>query len=178
MNRRSQTGVTLVVSLIMLVVLTLLVVSAIRFGNINLKVANNAQIDAEGQAAALTAIEQMLVTIDDAEKIDDVAAMNQLNISTGGSSYKVDVTKPGCIMTRYLMTDELAPQTKPEDRACFGGGGADQILNSSGVIVAQPTECKSQQWETTASINDTTSGASITMVQGVSARVSLEVQCP
>ena len=35
---RAQSGMTLVVSLIMLIVLTLLVVSAIRFGNINLKI--------------------------------------------------------------------------------------------------------------------------------------------
>jgi hypothetical protein len=178
MKRNFQTGVTLVVSLIMLVVLTLMVISSIRFGNINLKVANNAQIDAEAQAASLTAIEKMLVEIDAADKIDDVAAMNNQTISTGGTSYQVSVSKPACIMTRYLMSTELKPRTNPEDRACFGGGGADQIISATGTIVAQPTECKSQQWETTAAIADASSGANMTMVQGVSARVSLEVQCP
>ena len=43
MNRRSQFGVTLVIALVMLIILSLLVVSAIRFGNINLRITGNVQ---------------------------------------------------------------------------------------------------------------------------------------
>ncbi|HUR90362.1 MAG TPA: PilX N-terminal domain-containing pilus assembly protein [Ramlibacter sp.] len=177
MKRDKQSGVTLVVSLIMLIVLTLLVVSAIRFGNINLKVANNAQVDAEAQAAAQIAIERMVAAVDDADKPDEVAAMANLSISTGGALYPVSVAKPSCILSSYVMSTSLDP-SKASDRVCFGGGGADQIINSSGTIIAQPTECKSQNWEVVASLNDASSGANITLVQGLSARVSVEVQCP
>ena len=52
MSARRQKGMTLVVALVMLVVLTLLVVSAIRFGNINLRIAGNAQSEAEATSAA------------------------------------------------------------------------------------------------------------------------------
>jgi hypothetical protein len=75
------------------------------------------------------------------------------------------------------MSTELNP-TVPADRVCYGGGGADQIISSSGTIIAQPTECKSQTWEVTSTLTDAGSGANITLVQGISARVSLEVQCP
>jgi hypothetical protein len=178
MNPRSrQTGITLIVSLIMLIVLTLLVVSAIRFGNINLKVANNAQIDTEAQAAVQVGLEKMLSAIDLADKPDTVAAMLGTSISTGGTSYTVDVAKPTCILSKYVMSTELDPR-KQADRVCFGGGGADQILDVNGKIIAQPTECKSQQWELKSTLNDPVSGANITLVQGISARVSLEVQCP
>jgi hypothetical protein len=177
-NTRSlQKGVTLVVSLIMLIVLTLLVVSAIRFGNINLKVANNAQVDTESQAAAQIGIDQMLADIDAADKPDTIAAKAGLSISTGGASYTVNVAKPSCIMSRYVMTTELNPRLSG-DRVCYGGGGADQIINASGVVIAQPSECKSQQWEITSTLSDPASGANITLVQGISTRVSLEVQCP
>jgi hypothetical protein len=176
-NSRGQSGITLVVSLIMLVVLTLLVVSAIRFGNINLKVANNAQIDAEAQAAAQVALEKMVAAADAADKLDEVVAMPNLSVSTGGTSYAVTVAKPSCTMSRYVMTTELNPAVA-SDRVCYGGGGADQIISATGTVIAQPTECKSQQWEVTSTLNDAGSGASITLVQGLSARVSLEVQCP
>ena len=176
-GRHSQSGMTLVVSLIMLIVLTLLVVSAIRFGNINLKVAANAQVDAEASAAAQVAIEQMMLSVNDADKIDEVPAMPQTAISTGGSTYKIDVAKPGCVTSRYVMSTELN-YTISSDRLCYGGGGADQILTSTGAIASQPTECKSQTWEIQASLNDATSGANLTMVQGVSARVGQEVTCP
>ena len=83
-NPHRQSGITLVVSLIMLVVLTLLVVSAIRFGNINLRIAGNAQTEAEASAATQVALEQMLQEINTTEKVDTIAAKPAVIISTGG----------------------------------------------------------------------------------------------
>ena len=61
MNRRlDQSGVTLVVSLIMLVVVTLLAVYAIRSSNTNLRIAGNAQVQAEAEAATDVAIAQVI----------------------------------------------------------------------------------------------------------------------
>lgn len=56
----SQCGATLLISLIMLVVLTLFVISAINLTNVNLRIAGNMQIQAETQAAAQQAIEQLI----------------------------------------------------------------------------------------------------------------------
>ena len=174
--RPRQSGITLIVSLIMLIVLTLLVVSAIRFGNINLKVANNSQVDVEAQAAAQIGLEKMLSAIDAADKPDSVSALTGQSISTGGASYTVNVAKPTCIMSRYVLSTELNPG-KTSDRVCFGGGDHDPMVDPNGKLIPQPTECKSQQWEMTSTLSDAGSGANTTLVQGISARVSLEVQC-
>lgn len=55
-----QSGITLIVSLIMLVVVTLLAVYAIRASNTNLRIAGNAQIQAEAEAATDVAIAQVI----------------------------------------------------------------------------------------------------------------------
>ena len=56
-----QCGVSLLLSLIMLVVLTLLVVSAVRMSNSNLKTVGNMQFKNEAVAAAQQAIEQQVM---------------------------------------------------------------------------------------------------------------------
>lgn len=56
-----QTGSSLLLSLVMLVVLTLLVVSAIRISNSNLRTVGNMQFKNEAVAAAQQAIEQQVL---------------------------------------------------------------------------------------------------------------------
>lgn len=176
-GRRHQTGITLVVSLIMLIVLTLLVVSAIRFGNINLKISGNAQTEAEATAATQVAIEKTLQQVAAADKIDTIAAQPALVVSTGGASYTVNVDKPKCILSNAIKNSELDP-SKAADRACFGTDDVDKLVSSDGSLLAPPTSCKSQQWDIAAAMADPSSGAQVSMLQGVSLRVSAEVQCP
>lgn len=161
----------------MLVVLTLLVVSANRFGNINLKIAGNAQTEAEASAAAQVAIEKMLKEVNAASKVDTVAAQPAMAVSTGGATYTVNAAKPVCVLSRNVVNTEL-DSTSAKDRLCYGGGGVDPIYDANGKPIAQPTECKSQQWELSATLNDTASGANVKMLQGVSLRVPAEVACP
>jgi competence protein ComGC len=178
MRKSSQSGITLVVSLIMLIVLTLLVVSAIRFGNINLRIANNAQSQAEGEAATQAAVEKTIELIKAYPKLDSVPAQPALQVSTGGSTYTVAVSKPVCNLSVNVPTTTLDPQ-KAEDRACFSGGNTDPIFGADGKPIPQPSECKDQNWEIQATLNPATAqGVSMTMAQGVSVRVGSEVQCP
>lgn len=175
-QRQRQRGITLVVSLIMLVVLTLLVVSAIRFGNVNLKISGNAQAEAEASAAAQVALEQTLKEVVAAVKIDYIAAKPAVQVSTGGGTYTVSVTKPACTLSNSIRNTQLNA-AKPADLPCFGDNTQqDQIINNR--LVQAPTTCKSQQWEITATVNDGPSGAALTMMQGVALRVPSEVQCP
>lgn len=176
-RRQDQAGITLVVSMIMLIVLTLLVVSAIRFGNINLKISGNAQTEAEASAATLVAIEQTLKQISAADKIDDIAAQPAVVVSTGGASYTVSVAKPACILSKSIKNTELDP-TKVADRACFGQDDVDKLVASDGNLMAPPTSCKAQQWDVDATVSNASSGAQVNMLQGVTLRVSAEVQCP
>ena len=172
-----QRGITLVVSLIMLIVLTLLVVSAVRFGNINLKISGNAQTETEATAATQVAIEQTLKQVVAADKIDSIAARPAATISTGGASYTVNVAKPTCVLSKNIKNIELDP-AKAGDRLCFGSSDPDKLVGSDGKLVEAPTSCKGQQWDIAATTADGASGAQVSMLQGVSLRVSAEVQCP
>lgn len=174
--RHRQEGLTLVMSLIMLMVLTLLVVSAIRFGNINLQIAGNAQTEAEAAAATQVALEQTIALLKAADKLDEVAAQPDLNISTGGKSYKVSVSKPACVLTKNVLNKSLDP-SNAMDQKCFTTGGNDMILGPDGTPIATPTSCKEQQWDVSASIPIASGDTQVTMLQGVSVRVGAEVQC-
>jgi hypothetical protein len=177
MNRSEQHGLTLIVSLIMLIVLTLLVVSAIRFGNINLRIANNAQSEVEANAAAQVAIEQTLSLINAASNPAEIAAQPQLSVSTGGTTIKVAVAAPACKLSKNIVTTELDPGSA-NDQPCFEGPPPDPIFDKDGKPVGQPTACKDQQWDVTASVDDGSTGAKLTMLQGVAMRVSADVTCP
>jgi len=176
-SRASQSGVTLVVSLIMLVVLTLLVVSAIRFGNINLKITQNAQVEAEATAAAQVAIEQMMAEVNGSSDITTIAAKVNQSISTGATAYKVSVTKPACVLSRNVESDELDHEDE-DDRLCYGGGGIELPLDKNNKPIVPPKECKQQQWEVQADVNDSASGAKLTLLQGLAVRVGVHVACP
>jgi Tfp pilus assembly protein PilX len=176
MKRQAQAGITLVVSLIMLIVLTLLVVSAIRFGNINLRIAANAQFEAEAVAATRVALEQMVAAVDVAPKIDAITAVTK-TISTGGKTYNVAVTKPACILTKNVNSTEL-DATKAADRVCFEGNDVERQVQADFKLTKTPTACKDQQWDVGATLEDADSGAKVSMLQGVAVRVGAEIQCP
>ena len=174
---RHQSGITLIVSLIMLVVLTLLVVSAIRFGNLNLKISGNAQAEVEATAAAQVAIEKMVVEIVTADKVDSVKAQPEMLVSTGGATYKVNATKPVCVFNKNIDTTTLNPED-PGDKDCFESGDPDGPLGPDGKPIAKPTACKDQQWEVAVAVDDTKTGAKVSMLQGIALRVEAAVQCP
>ena len=174
--RNAQSGITLVMSLIMLIVLTLLVVSAIRFGNINLKIAGNAQIEAEASAATQVAIEKIILEISTTANIDTIPARDVV-VSTGGASYTVNVAKPTCNLSRNIMNDELVPENT-NDQACYGEADRDGPWTAENKRPLAPTECKDQQWDVAASYTDTSSGAKVSMLQGLAVRVGAQVTCP
>jgi Tfp pilus assembly protein PilV len=173
--RSTQAGMTLVISLIMLVVLTLLVVSAIRFGNINLRIGGNAQTQAEAAAAAQVAIEQVVEAASaGTTNLSDMVASNS-TISTGGASYTVAIAKPSCTVTKNVDATQL-PDT-PANRSCHGDpspGDRDYNGKPVGALAA----CKDQAWEVSGSVSDTSTGAQVTVLQGIALRVGPEVSCP
>ena len=177
MSGRRQQGMTLVVALVMLVVLTLLVVSAIRFGNINLRIAGNAQSDAEAASAVQVGLETMVNKINASANISSLTN-ETVSVSTGGRTYTVTVTKPSCLFNKPINNTDLDP-TKTSDRACFETTDTEKLVTHTNTLTTVPTACKDQQWDVQASVNDSDkSGAKTSMLQGVSVRVGAEVQCP
>lgn len=179
MSRGSnQRGLTLIVSLIMLVVLTLIVVSAVRFGNINLRIAGNAQAEAEALAAAQVVLESAVAEIDAATNINDIVARPAVAQSTGGATYTVAITAPACTVTRTINNTELN-EANPNDKICFAPPGATPIIDENGNLVQASLNCKDQVWEVQASVaNDSKSSVKLSVTQGVAVRVGPAVFCP
>lgn len=175
--RRRQSGMTLVIALVMLVVLSLLVVSAIRFGNVNLKIAGNVQAETEAAAAAQVAVERTVALMVASPNISAIAAQPTLSVSTGGQTYTVAVSKPTCIFTRNIDNSTLDP-TKAADQACFEGNDTERQITATGALSTTPSACKDQQWDVVAAVDDAASGAKVSMLQGVALRVGAEVTCP
>lgn len=176
--RRRQAGLTLVIVLVMLVVVSLLVATAIRFGNINLKISGNVQTEAEATAAAQVAVESTVKAMIATPNIANIAAQPAVTVSTGGRDYTVAVSKPGCLFTRNISTTEL-DETKPADRVCFESSDGDHSQTPGGGLTSSASACKDQNWEVAASLDDSSrSGTTVTMAQGVKTRVGAEVSCP
>ena len=176
--KHRERGMTLVIALVMLVVLTLLVVSAIRFSSINLRIAGNVQSETEAASAAQLAVEQTVKTMIDSTNISAIPQQPALSVSTGGQTYQVKVEKPGCVFNKPVNTADLDP-SRPGDLVCFESGDTEKLVTAGNSLTTVPTACKDQQWDVAASVNDSTaSGAAVSVLQGVAVRVGAEVQCP
>lgn len=170
MNARSrQSGATLIVSMIMLVVLTLLVVSAIRSSTTNLRIAGNMQVEGEATAAAQQAIEQVI----DGD-FTAVAGAQDVTVTMGAVDYTVHVTKPTCSNTEPvtdLKPDNLA------DQLCFGDSDALPVVDSTGRQIFTASKCKNQVWEVQADVTDSNTGTKKSAVQGIAKRTYLPTDC-
>lgn len=173
MIQKKQTGVTLVVSLIMLIVLTLLVVAAIRSGNTNLRISGNMQVQTEAAAAAQVAIEQVI-----SSDFTTAPAEQQIQVNTGAATYAVQITKPTCDNSVPLKND-LLDADKEEDQVCLNSAINKNIgiFDENGLPIITPTACYQQDWDIHAEINDADTGARIEHHQGVSLRVPGGTTC-
>ena len=105
--RQRQRGISLVLGLIMLILLTLLAISAFQASNVNLRIAGNMQVRQETLAAAQTAIETVLST---PAFIDTTTPPAAASVSLNGASYTVDFTPaPACRSVVDIPSEDLVP---------------------------------------------------------------------
>jgi type II secretory pathway pseudopilin PulG len=175
MNRKhAQSGATLVVSMIMLVVLTLLVVSSIRSSTTNLRITGNMQVQGETAAAAQQAIEQVLLT---SFETDPVA--QTITVDMGIATYTATVSQPVCDGTSAVPVGDLDPNDTG-DFACFGSAEPMAVTIASGASERQLQEaslCNQQVWEMQANVTHADSGATTSVVQGVRIRAGRTSGC-
>ena len=147
-----QQGSTLLVSLIFLVVITLFGVSAINTSNLNLRIASNAQFQQQALAAAQLGIEK---------------AMGSMTTFTAPNTQTItlDVNKDGT--PDYTAT--VAPAT------CLGSTPA---VGNSVEFCALAGACDNKtNWELVSTVNDASTGAKVTIRQGVKITLSNIVPC-
>lgn len=102
---RGQTGATLFMSLIMLLVLTLFVVSAITTSTVNLRIVGNMQSQEEVEAAAQLAIEQFVSLRSNFDFTIAPTTLPTYDIDVnhdGTNDYSVAIVRQDCLATAPL----------------------------------------------------------------------------
>ena len=153
-NRFKQQGATLVVGLVMLVMITLLMVSAFTLSGNNLKAVGNMQHRNEAIAAANLAIEQTInlnySTLDPA----DFPALIDVDIDQDNTvDYTVSIPAPFCVSAKPAPTTLLTRN-----------GVNANIQNSSDFITL---------WEIRADAASSSTGAIVSARQGITKRFTL-----
>ncbi|HWI38306.1 MAG TPA: hypothetical protein VNU64_17795 [Burkholderiales bacterium] len=177
--RRRQTGSTLVVALILLVVLTLFATSSFNTAKTNLMVVGNMQASAEAANVAQQAIETTLSTTQFITSPDNAIANpcggvpNTFCVDVNGDSindYTATLSpQPTCIYVKAIKNSELN-FSNTEDLGC--AAGQQQTLGVAG-STSGDSLCSNTVWEITSKTTATT-GASATVIQGVGIRVSTD----
>lgn len=138
-----QRGITLLIGLIMLVMITLMVTTAFTLSNTNLKSVGNMQARDEALAAANIAIEQML-----GSAFTNAPAAETINVDINNDSvvdYVVTIATPVCIRASQ---DRAAPPSS---------------ASLPGLTLAATWNTL---WDIQATVNDARSGASVSVKAG------------
>jgi Tfp pilus assembly protein PilX len=163
---RRQGGMTLLVAMIILVMITLLAVSAYRVSNTNLKVVGAMQGRQEGVSAAQAVIEQVLSSLQFTRAPAAVAAAHYGIDINGDSTEDFSVVlnpAPRCVRTAPVV---IGTTPRPEDYPCVGSAVLGKAHLSS--------YCADPIWEITANTVDKLSAAKTTVRQGVAVRVGID----
>ncbi|VTU25118.1 pilus assembly PilX family protein [Variovorax sp. PBL-E5] len=183
--KHTQSGATLLISMIFLVVLTLIVVSAIKVTNVNTKLATNMQIQKESEAAAQQAIETVISTDFTTLAPPQTVPVDINNSGQPGSTYQVSISPPPtCVSVKPIKLSEL-DASNAEDVPCYASG-AGQNTGIVGAGTSGDSLCANSNWEITATATAPGAAASApgvmattntTAVQGVATRVALGSSC-
>ena len=131
-SKREQRGISLVLGLIMLILLTLLAISAFQASNVNL--AHRRQhAGASGDAGRRANRDRNGVEHTGIHRPDD-AAGGRDRCSLNGASYTVDFTPaPACKSVVDIPSEDLVP-TNPDDFSCIPSAALPG--SSSGIFLA------------------------------------------
>jgi hypothetical protein len=184
--RRREAGITLVMALIMLVLLTLLALTSFNLGNSNLQIVGNMQQREQTIAAANEVLEETISNTKffqtpQAALPDPCGGPNQRCIDTNGDS-KEDVhvvltPAPTCAKVQVIKNSELNV-VNDEDQKC--SSGSDQNFGVVGAADGS-SECANSVWDLNAVATDVATGASVKVTQGVAVRVAKDdvaTNCP
>ena len=170
-SARRQLGATLLISLIMLVVMTLFAITAIRTGNIGLKIVGNQQAQKQMEAAAAQAVEQVV--------------SNLGNFDSGA------IILPGATAAQRICINSTVagspPVAIPPDTCAVKAPGSFQVdvqpvrcvaaKRQTGGSLTQAMSTYENTWEVVATVTDSLTGAKATFHQGLMIRM-LASSCP
>lgn len=180
-----QGGMTLIMGMIMLVVLTLLALTSFTLGKSNMVIVSNMQQRDQSIAAARELLEEVISN----GKFHETPEYAVLNPCKGDNTRCLDIdgdkvnditvalATPMCVKAQVIRIDELDADAEA-DRDCL------TVPDASAWGTARPpgqSLCANSTWELNVTATDDLTAAAVTVTQGVAARVdSNEVaeNCP
>jgi Tfp pilus assembly protein PilX len=183
---RRQHGMTLIMALIMLVVLTLLALTSFNLGKSNLQIVSNMQSRNESVAAAHEVIEQAISNTNFFEQPEAVLSKtcgeaNSACVDTNGDGtddVKVVLSPPPtCVKVAPIKGDKLDLNTE-DGRNCSLGETQNSGVEGSNT---GNSACADSTWEITAVATDLQNQSTAQVVQGVAVRVPSDdttTSCP
>lgn len=177
-----QNGVSLLMSLLFLVLMTLMALTTFRLGKTSLQIAGNQQQRGQGLAAAQGAIEQVISSPQFATTPADAVpnACNGVPNTTctdingdGVADINVAVT-PTCVSSQVIPVASL-DFTNSNDAGCLAGASQD-----FGVVggANNNSMCANMLWDVQAVATDTLNNAKNVVHQGTAVRVAATTACP
>lgn len=142
--KKNQHGITLFVSLVLLVLITLMVTTAFSLSNTNLKSVGNMQARNEAVSAANKAIEQVI-----SSSFTTSPAAETINVdinNDNSTDYIVSIATPVCVQSSIDAPANLSSVTLP--------------------ITMTSTSSWNTLWEIEAVVNDAITGAKTTVRSG------------
>jgi Tfp pilus assembly protein PilX len=181
-----QRGVTLLVAMIMMVLLTLLALTSANVSRSTIQVVGNMQSRDQNIAAARQVLEEAISSTRFFSTPSDAigspcGAANTRCIDVNGDD-TADVTvvltpAPACVRARSLLNEEVnVANTTEADCISAETGTFGQEDTTSGA-----SSCSDSLWELNAVATDTVTEATAQVVQGVTVRVArakVETSCP
>lgn len=153
--RNGQRGIVLILSLIMLMVLTLIAVSAIRLSTVNLRSVANAQSRTEAMSTAQRTIDLVLSS----NFTDNIAGTaTTVTVSEGGKNYSVVIARP-CLVRTVPVQNTALDITKADDKKCL-----DTLSNPY-------SACADTIWQLQATASSGWFGANVSITQGTGIRM-------
>lgn len=170
-----QRGATLIVGMIMLVLLTLLGLSAFNTSISYFRVIGNMKYQTEASTCTQSALNQVLSH--GAYFNDPTTAPLSYSCDINGDNstdYTVALTRPCVLKSVPILLSELSVSVA-DDVKCMGSG----VKANTGVMGqntgAAPSECARVTWRVSASVSDPLTKASTQITEGASVRMDLSL---
>ncbi len=177
-----QRGMTLIISLIMLLLITILAVTTFRLASANLQIAGNMQHRQAAMAAAQAAIEQVVsstqFTVTPANAIPNpcngVPNTTCTDVNGDGIPDITVTIKLNCLGIQPIPISSL-DFSNPNDAGCLVGAS-----QSFGVVggTSASSMCSNSVWDSQATAQDAVTSATYTIHEGTAVRVPSSSNCP
>jgi PilX N-terminal len=176
-----QGGAALVVSLIMLLLITVLAVTAFRLGKSNLQIVGNMQQRNQALTAAQGAVETVVSGLTFTQTptnaipnpCNGVANTTCVDLNNDGVVDLTVTVTPACVSNYVLHNSEVWGNAN--DRACLASANSD----SAGIVGAPNANslCADTIWDTQATAVDAVTNASYVVDEGTAVRVPANTSC-